>query len=268
MDGSCTMRMVILFFFALTGQAEAQELDSQFVASSATGTIVVERLSDGRRWTANPARAQQRFLPASTFKIVNSLIILETRVVNDPQADILEWDGLARGGGWDQNQNLRLAFRRSAVWAFQEWARRVGHAEMQHHVSAMEYGSGDIGSAVSIDTFWLNGPLEISAQEQIDFLQRLHARSLPIRAGVMDAVVEVMEADRGENWVLRAKTGWAIRDTPNVGWYVGWLETEGDVYFFALNMELDYAADDGRERIEIALSALEAVTDLDLLSEH
>lgn len=259
--------MLIALFCGCGSPVLAQELDPVFARHDAVGTIVIERLSDQRQWTANPERAAQRFLPASTFKIPNSLIILETGVIGDPVRDIIAWDGVERGGGWDQDQSLRTAFRRSAVWAYQAWAREVGHDRMQRLVSVMGYGNADTGPPDAVDLFWLEGPLEISAQEQIAFLVRLYARELPFRAEVMDGVVEIMEAGRGEGWMLRAKTGWAIRDDPNTGWYVGWLETEDDVFFFALNMELDFTADDGRNRIRIARSALETVTGLDLLPD-
>lgn len=258
------MRFLIILVLMISAPVFAQELDPAFARHDAVGTIVIERLSDQRQWTANPERAAQRFLPASTFKIPNSLIILETGVIGDPAGDIIAWDGVERGGAWDQDQSLRTALRRSAVWAYQVWAREVGHDRMQRLVSAMGYGNADTGPPDAVDLFWLEGPLEISAQEQIAFLGRLYARDLPFRAEVMDDVVEIMEAGRGEGWVLRAKTGWAIRDDPNTGWYVGWLETEDDVFFFALNMELDFTADDGRNRIRIARSALETVTGLDL----
>ncbi|WP_394694280.1 penicillin-binding transpeptidase domain-containing protein [Hyphobacterium sp.] len=261
------MRLLIILGLMMSATAQAQELDPVFELFNSVGTIVVERLSDQHQWTANPERAAQGFLPASTFKIANSLIILETGVIEDPVSDTIAWDGVERGGSWDQDQSLRSAFRRSAVWAYQSWVREVGHDRMQELVSAMGYGNGDIGAPDSPDLFWLEGPLEISAQEQIDFLGRLYSRDLPFRADVMDRVIEIMEADRGDDWVIRAKTGWAIRDEPNTGWYVGWLETGDDVFFFAMNMELDFAEDDGRNRIRIARYALETVTGLDLSPE-
>ena len=40
--------------------------------------------------------------------------------------------------------------------------------------------------------------------------------------------------DTGTTW---AKTGWATRVKPQVGWYVGYVETSNDVWFFATNIE-------------------------------
>lgn len=261
------MRLPVLLLAAAliwTPAVHAQDVGDLLTERGLTGTLVVERLSDGRRWTANRERAEERFVPASTFKIPNSLIILETGVVADPDTEFLTWDGTARGGNWDQDQNLRLGFARSAVWAYQEWARRVGHERMTNHVAAIGYGNGDIGPAAQVDQFWLTGPLEISAREEVDFLTRLHRRDLPFRAEVMETVIDLMERDRGAGWVLRGKSGWALRDGADLGWFVGWLETPDDVYVFALNIDMATPEHDRHLREPLARAALEHVTGLTL----
>ena len=234
-------------------------LDAVLAAENVTGAILVRRLSDGAEWAGGGARVDQRFLPASTFKIPNSLIILETGVIADPQGQALAWDGVERSAGWDQDQTLQTAFIRSAVWAYQHWAREVGYERMREHVAGLDYGGGDIGPAGDVDRFWLEGALEISAREQVDFLQRLHARDLPFRAEVQAQVVDIMRHRSGEGWILRAKTGWAIRDEPNHGWYVGWLEADGEIWFFAVNVDLDWRTGEGAVRERLARNALIAV---------
>ncbi len=237
----------------------AISLDPILEEEGATGAIMIRRLSDGQVWTGGGERVDQRYLPASTFKIVNSLIILETGVVTDPEGEVLAWDGVERSPGWDGEQTLRTAFVRSAFWAYQHWARQVGHERMQAHVSALGYGNGDIGTADEVDRFWLEGALEISAREQVDFLQRLQARALPFRPEVQGQVVALMRHRQGDDWMIRAKTGWAIRDEPNHGWYVGWLEADDDIWLFAVNVDLNYETGEGALRERLARDALIAV---------
>lgn len=247
------IRMIMALLGAVLGlagvQAQAGErplssgygtLDVILDEAGVEGAILVRRVSDGAEWTGGGARVDQRFLPASTFKIPNSLIILQSGVVSDVDTGLLEWDGVERSPGWDRDMSLRMGFRRSAVWAYQEWARRVGHDRMSAHVAAIGYGNGDIGGPENVDLFWLEGPLKISAREQVDFLQRLHERSLPFDAGIQERVVDIMERDRAEDgsWVLRAKTGWAIRREPNIGWFTGWLESESETWLFAVNIDM------------------------------
>lgn len=234
----------------------AGALDVVLAAEDATGAILVRRLSDGAEWTGGGARVDRRVLPASTFKIPNSLIILETGVVTDPDADRLAWDGVERMSGWNEDQSLRTGLRRSAVWAFQHWAREVGHDRMQARLAALDYGDGDIGGPDQIDRFWLSGPLAISAREKVDFLERLHARALPFRLEVQDQVIDILRHREGQGWVIRAKTGWAIRDEPNHGWYVGWLEAQGETWVFAVNVDLDWETGEGALRERLARNAL------------
>ncbi len=252
---------VALTFLVLNARNEPGQfsLDPVLEAEQVMGAILIRRLSDGQEWSAGGDRVDQRFLPASTFKIPNSLIILETGVVTDPESEVLPWDGVERSSGWDDDQTLRSAFVRSAFWAYQHWARQVGHERMQSHVTALDYGNGDIGPGAEVDRFWLDGALEISAREQVDFLQRLHAQQTPFRADVQERVIALLRHRWGDGWMLRAKTGWAIRDEPNHGWYVGWLEAGDDVWFFAVNVDLDYETGEGALRERVARNALIAV---------
>ena len=102
-------------------------------------------------------RAEAGYLPASTFKIPNSLIALETGVVADADSDDVPWDKVVREfDAWNQDHTLRTAFKASAVPVFQDIARKIGPERMQQYVDAFDYGNRDIGGA-PIDTFWLNG---------------------------------------------------------------------------------------------------------------
>ena len=249
----------------------ADALDPVLAAEGVTGAILVRRLSDGAEWMGGGERVERRYLPASTFKIPTALIILETGVVADPEGDSLPWDGVERSRGWDADQTLASAFRRSAVWAFQHWARQVGPERMGEAVSRLEYGNGEIGGPNDIATFWLQGPLEISAREQVDFLARLQARALPVEPEVQDQVIEIMRHRTGEDWTLYAKTGWATRDEPNHGWFVGWLEAgegfEAETWLFAANVDLDYETGEGALRERLARAALVAAGAPDSLIE-
>ncbi|WP_421786164.1 penicillin-binding transpeptidase domain-containing protein [Hyphobacterium sp.] len=260
------MKTLLLGILFLTGagMAPADDLNVLFDDAGLAGTLVIERLSDGREWTAYPDRADIRFAPASTFKIPNALIQLQLGTVTDPDDDQIDWDGVPRGGRWDEAQSLRTAFQRSAVWAFQAWTAEAGHAAMQAQIAGLDYGNGEIGNPENVTAFWLDGTLRISAREQVGFLRRLEARELPFHTDVMDSVIDIMEADRGGGWVLRAKTGWGIREMTNIGWYVGWLEAGNDVYFFALNVDLDFHTGDGRIRERLVRQGLESVTGFEL----
>lgn len=85
-------------------------------------------------------------------------------------------------------------------------------------------------------TFWLDGSLQVSAQEQVTFLRKLYLRQLPFSDSSYNTLRGIMLAEQTPAYSLRAKTGWAMSAVPAVGWYVGYVETAADVWFFATNI--------------------------------
>jgi beta-lactamase class D len=212
---------------------EKPELGQFF--QNAKGAFVLFDQNKNEYIRYNPARCAERFLPASTFKIMNSLIGLETGVIPDVNY-VIQWDGTHYAiPSWNQDHTLKTAIQNSVVWYYQELARQVGKDRMQHYIDAVQYGNQDISGA--IDTFWLEGGLRISADEQVELLNRLYADQLPFSSRTMDIVKGILVLEKTEAYQLSGKTGSVQRITPHTGWFVGYLETNGDVYFFATNVE-------------------------------
>jgi beta-lactamase class D len=211
-------------------------LGEAFAQRNLPGVFVAFDTRSGTWSTNDPVRAAVRFLPASTFKIPNSLIALEVGAVASVDT-VLKWDGVKRDlvPGWNCDQSMREALPRSTVWFYQELARRTGEKRMAEWVRRIGYGNADIGGG--IDVFWLQGALRISAVEQIRFLRALRDDTLPFRVEVRKTVKELLVCHRGDGWVLRAKTGWTARVKNPVGWYVGWVELADGAVFFATNVD-------------------------------
>jgi len=179
----------------------------------------------------NQSQLKQAFSPASTFKICNSLIGLETGVIKDENF-VITWDSVVRQNpNWNSDHNLKTAFKNSTVWYYQELARRVGGQQMKYWLDKANYGNTDTSGG--IDKFWLRGGLRISPQQQIDFLKRFHDNQLPFSERSVNIVKKIMIAKDTLNYVIRAKAGWGEQNNKDLGWYVGYLETKGNVYYFA-----------------------------------
>jgi beta-lactamase class D len=179
----------------------------------------------------HPELMNRAFTPASTFKICNSLIGLETKVIPD-QNFVIPWDNVQRSvPAWNMDQDMKTAFRNSTVWYYQELARRVGARRMQAWINHCGYGNAD--TTGGIDQFWLTGGLRITPLQQISFLQLLHDNQLPFSQHNMGIVKEMMIVRDTSGYVLRAKTGWGFQDGSQIGWYVGYLEKESKVYYFS-----------------------------------
>lgn len=218
---------------------EKKDWDKFFKEYGVEGTFLLYDLKRDHYLGYNLKRTETAFIPASTYKIINSLVALETGVIKD-ENETFKWDGVDRGSqGWNRDHNLRSAFKSSAVWFYQELARRIGRESMQKYIDATDYGNRNIGGG--IDRFWLDGELRITAKQQIDFLVRLYQNKLPFSERSISIVKDIFILEKTDKYTLRGKTGWAgfgSKDDAQLGWFVGYIEREGRPCFFAMNIDI------------------------------
>ena len=241
------------------------DFERHFKALGVEGSIMIYDSTRDRVYQHNPQRNTIAFLPASTFKILNSLISLETGVIPN-ELSILTWDGIQRAlPEWNRDLNMREAIKTSTVWFYQVLARRVGYDLMKQWEERVDYGNRQIGTKEYIDKFWLEGDLRTTAEEQIKFLRRLYKNDLPFSAKSIATVKDIMVIEQTPDYILRGKTGWVGFQTqktiPQIGWFVGYLEKGRDVYFFATNIDIR-SSKDAKARISLTRQCLK---DLKLL---
>lgn len=248
--------------FAQTSETK-DDLKKFYEQYNVAGSFVLYDQNNDEYIFYNESQFTTPFTPASTFKICNSLIGLETGVIEDENY-VLPWDSLMRRiPAWNQDQDLKTAFKNSTVWYYQELARRVGGERMKYWLDKTEYGNTDTSGG--IDQFWLTGGLRVSPEQQIYFLRKLHDNKLPFSQRSIDIVKKIMITKETHDYIVRAKTGWGDQDKLNIGWYVGYVETKGNVYYFAncIQTSDDDNPDFAKARIEIVYRILE---ELNLIS--
>ena len=199
------------------------------------------------------------YLPASTFKIVNSLIGLQTGVISNEKM-VIPWDGVVRPNtDWNKDLTMGEAFKISAVPYYQEVARRIGIDTMQRWLDSLGYAA-KYGRAVihhDIDSFWLNNDIKITADEQLGLVKRLYFDQLPFQKRVQDIVKKVMLQEENSNYKLSYKTGWGYRENGNsIGWVVGWEEENLHPYFFVLQLEGPHDVDMKNIRMSVLKNIL------------
>lgn len=238
--------------------AQVYDFGRHFQQLGVQGSIIIYDRNAKKFHEHNPKRNVTRFSPASTFKILNSLISLETKAIADEKTT-LDWDGEFREiSDWNQDLNMKEAFKYSAVWFYQALARKVGYERMQEWVKKAKYGDRKIGTKEQIDQFWLDKTLQISPREQVLFIQRLYENKLPFSKRSMSIVKDIMVAEKKPEYILRGKTGWfgfGAKNIPQIGWYVGYLEKGKNAYFFAINIDIKKEKD-AAARIEITRRCL------------
>ena len=248
---------VFAIVIAVSSSATGQETSSKtnavadlFLSRDIVATLIVANTDGEVVHVYNESRSVRRFSPASTFKIPNTLIALDEHIVESKDT-VFRWDGEDKGlQQWNSDQTLESALKVSCVWCYQEIARKVGSEKYEAVLAQIDYGNHATGSHV--DLFWLNGDLRISAAEQIEFLRKLYNHELPFRREDVDVLNDIMQVETNAEYSLYAKSGWATT-TPQVGWYVGFVETSAGTWLFAMNMQVDNRAQVGlRKKLTIA----------------
>lgn len=199
------------------------------------------------------------YLPASTFKIVNSLIGLQTGVISNEKM-VIPWDGVVRANAdWNKDLTMEQAFKVSAVPYYQEVARRIGIDTMQHWLDSLGYAAKYSRAVIhnDIDSFWLNNDIKITADEQLGLVKKLYFDQLPFQKRVQEVVKKVMLQEENANYKLSYKTGWGYSENGNsIGWIVGWEEENLHPYFFVLQLEGPHDMDMKTARVSILKSIL------------
>lgn len=214
----------------------SQKFQSILDTSDVKGSILIYDLEKNNYYSNNFEWANTGRLPASTYKIPNSIIALETGVVEN-DSTLFKWDGEQRGlRVWEQDLIFRKAFHYSCVPCYQDVARRIGSERMNAYLSKFEYGDIKVDST-NIDVFWLEGESKINQFQQIDFLKGFYKKKLPISERTHSIMTSLMVIEENKGYKLSGKTGWSIRNDSNNGWFVGYIETKEGTYFFAANVE-------------------------------
>jgi len=197
----------------------------------------------------NKERTSRRFSPASTFKIMNSLIALETNLAPDIDY-IIQWDGIERWNkNWNQDLTMKQAFAYSSVPYYQALARKVGRETIQTYLDSVKYGNMQMGD--SVDQFWLDGSLQITPDEQVKLLKMMYFDKLPFSKRSQRLVRSLMLQEKNDEYKLSYKTGTYPSETGYICQLVGYLEkiekqkgietkkeeTNYRPYFFAMNFE-------------------------------
>ena len=216
------------------------DLAKHFADEGTVGTFVGYKVDDYLIIASDKDRSGEAKLPASTFKIPNSLIALETGVVGDPDKDVFKWDGVDSAASRPGTRTTPCA-RRSPRPRCRSIRRSRGasaRSGCRNIVDLFEYGNRDIGGG--IDQFWLTGDLRIDPVQQVDFVDRLRRGVLPVSKRSQDLVRDILPVTKVGDAIIRAKTGLlgAELGKPSLGWMVGWAEKGSAQTVFALNIDV------------------------------
>ena len=246
------MRAVVIFLISVIAVLSScspnnvdddESLEKYFTGNKVTGCFGMYNNATNQFTFYNKKRfTDSSYLPASTFKIVNSLIGLQTGVISSDSM-IIKWDGIKRNvEAWNKDLSMYEAFRVSAVPYYQEVARRIGKERMEFWMDTVNYGAGAKDTVfrirTAIDTFWLDNTLKLTPDEELGLVKMLYFNQLPFFKAYQEKVKQAMLFENTTLYRLAYKTGWGKKENGNhLAWIVGWVEENNHPYFFVLNFE-------------------------------
>lgn len=258
---------LLLFpFYLMYGQLN---LEKPFKNCNISGSITIYDYQAKRWISSNQQDSHFGTLPASTFKIINTLIALETGVIAD-EKEIVRWPGktdtLKYGYRPDiyHDMNLKEAFKQSAGWVYVQLAKKIGKDRYQKLLGQSNYGNRDV--SIPDPDFWNFGQLAISPVNQIKVLLGVYEETLPFSKRSFRILKEIMIEEQNDLYTLRAKTGWTRAGGQDTGWWVGYVERKNNVYFFASRLIKDRRTlnpDFGKCRKDITKAVLKQLKALD-----
>ncbi|WP_445404192.1 OXA-294 family class D beta-lactamase [Acinetobacter vivianii] len=215
------------------------QIATAFENIQTTGVLVTYDGKNFQKYGNDLSRADQRYIPASTFKMLNALIGIQHHKTSPNE--VFKWDGQKRAfRSWEKDLTLAEAMQASAVPVYQELARRIGLELMASEVKRVGYGNQNIGTQV--DNFWLVGPLEITPVEEVKFAYALAKQQLLFDPSTQQQVRDILLIENVQGTRIYAKSGWGMDVNPQVGWWTGWVEQpNGQITAFSLNMEMKKA---------------------------
>jgi len=219
-----------------------KDFSKYFENCQVKGSTVIYSSKDKTWILSDMSDAKTENLPASTFKIINLLIALETKTIKN-ENEIIRWPGktdtVKYGYRPDiyHDMTVKEAFKVSAGWVFVELAKKIGKDQYKKYLSLSNYGNLNLSQ--KDDDFWNFGKFNISSVNQVEFLRKLYQEKLSFSKENQKIVKDVMVTEQNDKYIISSKTGWTRENNINTGWWVGYIESKNDIYFFATRILQD-----------------------------
>ena len=198
--------------------------------------------------------ATLRVAPDSTYKIYDALFGLEEGVIT-PEDSFIAWNGESYPfEAWNADQTLQSAMASSVNWYFQSVDEQLGTTSVYDYIKEIGYGNKNMSGDFS--TYWMESSLKISPIEQVELLTQLQNNNFGFAPENINAVKDSICLSSSDAGTFYGKTGTGRVDGQDVnGWFIGYIETADNTYFFATNIGADSDATGGNAT-EITMSIL------------
>ena len=218
------------------------------------GSFVLYDLENDAWSIHDKEHATLRVAPNSTYKIYDALFGLEEDIIT-PENSFIAWNGETYPfEAWNADQTLQSAMNSSVNWYFQTVDEQLGASDVYSYVQEIGYGNENMSG--NFFSYWMESSLEISPIEQVELLTKLQNNSFGFAPENINAVKDAIYLSASDTGTLYGKTGTGRVNGQDVnGWFIGYIETADNTYFFATNIGADSDATGGNAT-EITMSIL------------
>ena len=218
------------------------------------GSFVLYDLENDAWSIHNKEHATLRVAPNSTYKIYDALFGLEEGVIT-PENSFIAWNGENYPfEAWNADQTLQSAMNSSVNWYFQTLDEQLGASDVYSYIQEIGYGNENMSGDFS--TYWMESSLKISPIEQVELLTQLQNNNFGFAPENINAVKDSICLSSSDAGTFYGKTGTGRVNGQDVnGWFIGYIETADNTYFFATNIGADSDATGGNAT-EITMSIL------------
>ncbi|MCG2449676.1 beta-lactam sensor/signal transducer BlaR1 [Staphylococcus epidermidis] len=221
-------------------QSDYQILDESKNFGSNSGSFVMYSMKKDKYYVYNEKESRKRYSPDSTYKIYLALFGLDRHIISDKNSRMSWNHNHYPFDSWNKDQDLNTAIQNSVNWYFERISNQLSKNYTSDQLKQLNYGNKNLGS---YKAYWLEDSLKISNLEQVIVLKNMMEQNNHFSKNEKKQLSSSLLIRKNENYELYGKTGTGIVNGKyNNGWFVGYVITNHDKYYFSTHLSDEKAS--------------------------
>ncbi|HHO0519162.1 TPA: beta-lactam sensor/signal transducer BlaR1 [Staphylococcus aureus] len=228
-------------------QSDYQILDESKNFGSNSGSFVMYSMKKDKYYIYNEKESRKRYSPDSTYKIYLALFGLDRHIISDKNSRMSWNHNHYPFDSWNKDQDLNTAIQNSVNWYFERISNQLSKNYTSNQLKQLNYGNKNLGS---YKAYWLEDSLKISNLEQVIVLKNMMEQNNHFSKNEKKQLSSSLLIRKNENYELYGKTGTGIVNGKyNNGWFVGYVITNHDKYYFSTHLSDEKASGENAKLI-------------------
>ncbi|HDG9924903.1 TPA: beta-lactam sensor/signal transducer BlaR1 [Staphylococcus aureus] len=228
-------------------QSDYQILDESKNFGSNSGSFVMYSMKKDKYYIYNEKESRKRYSPDSTYKIYLALFGLDRHIISDKNSRMSWNHNHYPFDSWNKDQDLNTAIQNSVNWYFERISNQISKNYTSDQLKQLNYGNKNLGS---YKAYWLEDSLKISNLEQVIVFKNMMEQNNHFSKKAKNQLSSSLLIKKNEKYELYGKTGTGIVNGKyNNGWFVGYVITNHDKYYFSTHLSDEKASGENAKLI-------------------